>query len=201
MANSLTFDFSGVHFPRKRQSRDSGGHDGRLPGLAVAGFTVVIDSSEQLPFCFSGMYGKHNETLVVPTVVSSLKTGDYSILGIESVLTVERKSASDIVRSVCRGHARLEREHQRMLSMVENGGHAALVCEGSYSEIDDQLRGEGRWEAANTLLGTMISWPCKYHCPWYFAGDRRRAEIITFRLLEKWHNLVCNDEQRKQRDR
>jgi hypothetical protein len=77
-----------------------------------------------------------------------------------------------------------------MLEMVENGGHAALVCERSYAAIDDELRAEGRWKAAETLLGTLASWPIKFRCPWYFAGDRRRAEILTFRLLLRWYGLL-----------
>jgi ERCC4-type nuclease len=174
------FDLNNVRVPKAPAAKPE------AAGLAVCPFQIVVDSREQLPFSFSGL------GVVVPTVVKGLPSGDYSIEGMEELIAVERKSAADIVGSVCAGHTRFEREHHRMLNMVENGGYVALVCEGNYAEIDDGLRSEDRMQAANTLLGTMTSWPCKFRCPWYFAGDRRRAEIITFHLLSKWYRLVMD---------
>ena len=155
------------------------------PDLYVCPFVVVQDNSEQLPFTFQGIVISGKQW-IVKRQRCELKTGDYSIAGLSHLYTVERKSPDDLVGSVCGGHNRLEREHERMQAMIEAGGHAALVCEGNYAAMDEALRADGRWKAAETLLGTMASWPCKFGVPWFFAGDRRRAEILTFRLLLKW---------------
>lgn len=157
--------------------------------LYVCPFTVIVDSREQTPFSFSGLT-LANSTVIVKRERAALATGDYSIKLLEGRVAIERKSPKDLVGSVCGGHARFEREHERMLAMVESGGRVALVCEGSYSAIDDALRADGRWKAAETLLGTVASWPSKFAVPWFFAGDRRRAEILTFRLLLKWYGWI-----------
>uniref|UniRef100_A0A6M3KVA0 Putative nuclease n=1 Tax=viral metagenome TaxID=1070528 RepID=A0A6M3KVA0_9ZZZZ len=126
-----------------------------------------------------------------------MKTADYSIEGHESSILIERKSVDDLVSSVTRGHRKLEAEHQRMLAVVESGGFACLICEGSFSEIDEELRCDGRDNVAETLMGCAASWPQRYRVPWYFAGDRRRAELLGFRVLWKWwnenHEAVSNN--------
>ena len=187
----LAFDLNDVRVRVQRGNQDkqprlAGGSGDLSRPIAVVPFTIVRDSREQIPYEFSGLTDSAGNPLVVKTVIKGIPTGDYSIEGLESFCCVERKTAADLVGSVCGGHARFEREHERMLAIVEAGGHAAVVCEGNYAAIDDELRADGRDAAANTLLGCLVSWPNKYRCPIYFAGDRRRAEIITFHLLSKW---------------
>lgn len=155
------------------------------PDLYVCPFTVIEDNAEQLPWTFQGVVigGRH---WLVKRQRRSLDTGDYSIAGHESFITVERKSPQDLVGSVTAGHARFLREHERMAGMVEAGGFACLVCEGSLDEIDDELRQSDRRGSAETLMGCLASWPMKFRTPWFFAGDRRRAELLAFRLMLKW---------------
>ena len=161
------------------------------PDLWVCPFEVIQDTSEQLPWTFQGIV-MGGRQVIVKRVRKKIWTGDYSIPGLEDrLLTVERKSADDLVGSVIAGHKRLEAEHERMAEMVKAGGAACLICEGSYAAIDDQLRGEGRHKAAETLLGTTVSWPHKFQVPWLFAGDCRHAELLAFRFLYRmWRKLV-----------
>ena len=158
--------------------------------LYVCPFEIIQDTAEQLPFPFQQIV-MGGQQVIIKRVRQHLRTGDYSIIGLEDRLCIERKSPDDLVGSVCGGHVRLEAEHCRMQEMIRAGGFACLVCEGSYSEIDDRLRMEGRDKAADTLLGCVASWPAKFGTPWYFCGDRRRAEIVTFRILYRmWRKLV-----------
>src|SRR5580704_7639874 len=103
--------------------------------LYVCPWTVIVDTREQAPWGFTGMeLGR--KLVVVKKERRALNTGDYSIVGIENKVCIERKSADDLVGSVCGGHARLQREHERMAEMVVAGGSACLIVEGCYSQID-----------------------------------------------------------------
>ena len=61
----------------------------------------IIDSREQKPYS------------LLPAVVSALPTGDYSLVGLESVAAVERKELSDFIGCVTQGRERFERELDR----------------------------------------------------------------------------------------
>jgi ERCC4-type nuclease len=51
--------------------------------------TLIIDSREQEPWCFD------DDEAFEGTEVGGLKTGDYSIKGMEDIITVERKATAD----------------------------------------------------------------------------------------------------------
>ncbi|HUT89758.1 MAG TPA: ERCC4 domain-containing protein [Thermoguttaceae bacterium] len=194
MAESLTFDFSGVHFPRKRQSRDSGGHDGRLPGLAVVPFTIVVDSREQLPYEFSGMTGSNGEPLlIVPLATKGLPNGDYSIEGMEDQIAIERKTLSDLYGSVTWGRARFERE---IVRLAELPGFAAVVIEATWAEIMAPAEHWPEWvnqTDPRSIEGTIVAWSIRYsRVHWWACGSRRGAERRTFSILRKFW-----DEQKK----
>ena len=157
------------------------------PDLYVCPFTVLESNAEQLPWTFQGIVISRRQW-IVKRKRQHMKTADYSVEGYESFLAIERKSATDLVGSVTAGHSPLEREHERMAGIIQAGGFACLVCEGSLSEIDEELRRDGRHGAAETLMSCVASWPMKFKTPWFFAGDRRRAELLAFRLLWKWWN-------------
>lgn len=168
--------------PARSQSGISGSPS---PDLYVCPFTILESSAEQAPWDFSNiiMGGFH---WIIKRKRQYMKTADYSIEGMEDHILIERKSPSDLVGSVCAGHRRLANEHQRMLEVVQSGGFCCLICEGSFSEIDDELQTDGRYAAAETLMGCTSRWPRVYRVPWYFAGDRRRAELLAWRVLWKW---------------
>jgi hypothetical protein len=65
---------------------------------------IVIDSREQTPLNFTRFQYERG----------SLQSGDYSIKGLEQMMTIERKSACDLIQSVTRERARLERELHRL---------------------------------------------------------------------------------------
>ena len=156
------------------------------PGeIVVCPFKAIVDTREQHPWTFQGIQ-RGNDQYIVPREIATLATGDYSIEGFESQYTIERKSSDDLVGSVTAGHQRFEREHERMLAMIEAGGQACVICEGSLASICDELTADGRWKARQTLVGCTASWPFKYRVPWFFAGSRFRAEDLAFSILMKW---------------
>lgn len=157
----------------------------------VCQFAVLVDTREQHPWTFQGLLAAGQKVptqLIVPRKVATLETGDYSIEGHGERFAIERKSASDLIGSVGGGHARFEREHERMAAMIAAGGAACVIVEGSLAAILDELRADGRDAMRRTLLGVVASWPFRFGVPWLFAGDRRTAEELAILILCKWHD-------------
>ena len=155
--------------------------------IEVCPFTVAVDTREQMPWSFQGIVLGQKQ-IVVKQQRQTMQTGDYSIVGREDEIVIERKSVSDMLGSITAGNARFRREHERMAAIVDGGGFACVIVEGDLAKICDDLDdpdGERRI-ASSTVLGIAASWPRRYGVPWYFAGDRRRAELLGFRILWKW---------------
>jgi ERCC4-type nuclease len=164
------------------------GHGQDVAGLDlyVCPFTVLVDTREQAPWTFQQIVIERR-LWTITRIASTLATGDYTIAGCEDRLCVERKSAADLVGSVTAGNARFRREHERMQVVVESGGFACVIVEGSLSAICDELDADaGRKVTSESVLGAVASWPQRYRVPWFFAGDRRTAERLAFKIMLKW---------------
>ncbi len=131
-------------------------------------FTLIIDTREQTPFSFEGMASR----------VATLKTGDYSIAGLEDKVTVERKSYSDAWGSMTAGRARFERCVRRMAEM----DRAAIVIECSLERLAVPPRQVQRVAPAS-VIGGLISWSAQFAIPVYFCGNAAFAERVTVRFL------------------
>lgn len=158
--------------------------------LFVCPFVVAVDTREQAPWTFQQIVIEKRLWLV-KRVVQTLQTGDYSIQGQEQSLVIERKSAEDLVASVTAGNKRFRAEHERMRDVVKfgqpDGGFACVIVEGSLATICEQLDSEpGRRVTSETILGATASWPMRYQTPWFYAGDRRHAELLAMRIMVKW---------------
>jgi DNA excision repair protein ERCC-4 len=129
---------------------------------------VAIDTREQKPYRFAR------------SEVKTLASGDYSIVGLEDRIAVERKTKQDAYSSLGQGRARFERELQR-LSRFD---YAAVVIETS---LPDFLRAPA-FSRMNPRAAarSMIAWSVKYRVCVFFAGDRRHGNALTQQLLEKF---------------
>ncbi len=146
-------------------------------------FTVVVSSLEQARYFFTGLKpdsDQKGDLLIVPTEYRHLRTGDYSIKGLEEYVTVERKTVNDILQTLSSGRDRFEREHQRMSEMT----YAAVVIESTLPEMLNTVHAHG--VSPKTAVRTWLSWEQKFGVPWHWVGDRRLSEVITYRLLEKF---------------
>jgi ERCC4-type nuclease len=68
--------------------------------------TVVVDTREQEPYSF--------DSDKVSAVRKALPAGDYSLVGLEERVAVERKSLTDFVSTVIRGRKRFHRELEKL---------------------------------------------------------------------------------------
>lgn len=129
---------------------------------------VAIDTREQKPYRFAR------------SEVKTLASGDYSVVGLEDRVAVERKSKEDAYSSLGQGRARFERELQRLARF----DYAAIVIETS---LPDFLRAPA-FSRMNSRAAarSLIAWSVKYRVCVFFAGDRRHGNALTQQLLEKF---------------
>jgi len=118
----------------------------------------------------------------------TLTTGDYSVLGFESRIAVERKSVQDLLGSLGgRGGIRRRRFESAFerLSHFERG---AVCIEGGTAEIR-KAKTWGRITGSHGI-GAMISWSARYRVPVYFCSDRTAAKSVCKTYLRlAWEAL------------
>jgi ERCC4-type nuclease len=134
--------------------------------------TIVVDTREQLPLSF--------DPANVLTVRAALPAGDYSILGAEDRVAIERKSLADLVRSFTAARARFMAE-LRVLSTYE---WAAVVVEDGWPNL---LAGRypGTVKPAS-VAAAVVSTMVDLKVPVLFAGDRPGARRMVEDLLVRW---------------
>lgn len=172
---------------RQRRSAEAAARRKLLASTPIVPpFTIIFDQREGIPYGFTNLHAdadQQSRPLAVEVVKGHLETGDYSIVGLERLLCVERKSVADLYGTLGGGRARFEAEHERMAAMTAAGGFACVVIEASLRETLLQPPDSSRL-SSKTVDRTRLSWMQRYHVPWLFEDGRRRAEVTTFRLLE-----------------
>jgi len=142
------------------------------------GFVIAVDSREKHPYHFA-----LSET-------RNLKTGDYSVVGLEERVAIERKRLEELYTVTGRDRDRFTRELERMAGL----DYAALVIEADLPQI---LRGAVFSQVSpKAVIRSLVSWSVRYRVFVFFAGDRRHANALTCRLLEQYwkhhHEHVAN---------
>ena len=128
--------------------------------------TAIIDTREQQPLDLSPL----------KCTTGTLTTGDYSVVGLEDVVAIERKSLPDLIACVGRERERFDREVQRLLAYPVR----ALVIESSWGELE-----LGGWRGKVTpqaVIGSLLGWTA-LGLPIVLADDHRRAGLYVSRLL------------------
>jgi DNA excision repair protein ERCC-4 len=146
---------------------------------------VKIDTREQLPWRFDGLSCDQADgggPLTIPTVVGTLTSGDYSLVGYETRVACERKSLADLYGTLGGGRERFERELVRLAEME----FAAVVIEATWPELCSDPPPHTQLPP-KTVFRSIVAWSVRYpRVHWFPAGPRRLAEITTFRLLERF---------------
>ena len=150
--------------------------------VEVVPFTVLVDQREQKPFQFRGLKAgsaQKQRPLVIPIQKAHLYTGDYSILGFEDRIAVERKSKSDLFFCMGKDRGRFEEQIRRLNEMQ----HAYVIVEAGYESI---LQGCSSSQLTpKTIMRTRISWEMKYpRVHWWMCPSVQFAEAQCFRIFE-----------------
>lgn len=160
----------------------------------VSPFAVIVDSREQAPFHFNAIKTDEGRDLIVPLVHRGLTSGDYSIDGFETLISIERKSLRDFYGSISSGRERFEREIQRLNEMRV----AYVVIEADWNDI---LQPESFTKVpAKVATRTIQSWSIKYpRVHWMPCPSRRFAEVWTYRLCEMFHRQMKHEQEAEPR--
>ncbi len=140
---------------------------------------IVRDSREQSPFHFDGEQYKGSEVRE-----GNLTTGDYSLVGLENRVAVERKSLPDFMASISTGRERFERE------LVRARGLDAfmVVIEAPFSDVvAGKYRSHMKPKAATQTIYSFMS---RYRTTFHFAQSRSWAEYATFHFLRHYARQV-----------
>lgn len=161
------------------------------PDVFTCPFTVAVDTREQLDFTFQWLRTDArdgNRPLIVLTLPATLSAGDYSIIGMETRVAVERKNLADLFSTLGGGRQRFERE----LAKLAVYDFAAVVVEASWDAVLTAPP-EHSQLSPKTIFRSVIAWQIRYpRIHWWFCPGRRFAEITTLRLLERFWK-VNND--------
>ncbi len=128
--------------------------------------TAVIDTREQEPLDLAPLQVERG----------TLATGDYSIRGLEHVISLERKSLPDLLGCIGRDRERFEREVMRLQAYPVR----ALLIESTWQEIE-----AGGWRGKVTpqaALGSLLGWAAS-GIPVLMCGDHDRAGTYASRIL------------------
>ena len=130
-------------------------------------FQIIIDSREQTPLPFSRY----------ATMPGTLYTGDYSIVGMESIFSIERKSVDDLTSCVTgTNRERFERELHRLRGYW----FKRLLVIGTQSDITEHKYTSR--VAPNAVLATLHAFEIRYDCPVVFAETSAQGAA----QVERW---------------
>jgi DNA excision repair protein ERCC-4 len=139
----------------------------KLPAqLNPEAITAIIDNRERLPLDLSPLR----------TTLGTLATGDYSIVGLEHIVAIERKSLGDCLACVGCERPRFDREVQRLLAYPVR----CLVVEATWPQIE-----AGQWRSnvtANAAVGSLLGWIAS-GLPVILAGNHERAGRFVAKIL------------------
>lgn len=122
---------------------------------------IIVDTREQRPYGFDG------------AIRRKLDAGDYSVVGFERIVAVERKTLADFVKTVLRARKRFDRELQTLASYES----VCVVVEASEDDVRAR-RYQGAAPPA-AILGLADRIERAFGIPVVWAGDRQRARAYT----------------------
>jgi len=121
-------------------------------------------------------------------ICKGLVTGDYSVLGLEHLIAIERKGLADLVGCVGRDRERFKRELERLKAFP----YRALVIEANWSQIEN---GEFLGQVSpESVTASLLSWAMD-GLPVIMAGDAAQAAQFVRRMLytaanRRWKELM-----------
>ena len=147
---------------------------------------IVVDTREQAPFTFARFPD-------VEILRETLKTGDYSLAGLQDGVAVERKELGDLIACLTHERPRFERELARGREMIQTGGLFSVMVEATWEDV-----ARGRYRSRmhpQAALQSILAFHARYGVAFILAGNRTAAEYLTHGLLAKFAREVERQEQ------
>lgn len=172
----------------------------------VIPYTIAVDTAETQPYTFEDLKADANKQyrpLVIQCKWQCLgrhphSLGDYSIVGMEGRVHVERKSVEDAQGTVLGWSPKSDREEERPgrrdrfekeLENLEKVECAIVVVEGNIDHIMEVMPSWGEKSSelnAKIWFRSVLAYMQDYRVNWLFCNGRRLAEISTFRFLDRF---------------
>lgn len=147
---------------------------------------IIVDTRETKPWTFEGYQD-------VQVISKKLDAGDYSLLGRENEIRIERKaSTGELAGNFYQKYKQFKNE----LLLLEQVTHRYLVCEfpihfvfdfphnsGIPKRIWPKLRATGQ-----QLMHRIELFEERHGLKTIFCGDRATAEDVTYCLLKEFHD-------------
>lgn len=142
---------------------------------------IVVDTREGLPYTFPEYR----------TTREKLDTGDYSVLGMESQICLERKTIDDFLGSILtKNRDRFFREIKRMTSAAR----AAIIVEANWNDIITGNYPRASSRSLDSIVGTVACIQIDFGIPIHFLSDRQSAQFWALKILERsWRQLSSNN--------
>jgi ERCC4-type nuclease len=148
---------------------------------------VVVDTREQAPFDFNW-----TRNWIGGTITRTLDVGDYSVVGMERLLRLERKSLTDLITTLMQGRTRFFKECETLARFR----HSALLIEATYEDVKSFYKDKlctaahpnavsGSLDALEALFGIPVIYTCQ-HRP--LAEEKAASWLskhFTYWYLEK----------------
>lgn len=136
---------------------------------------IIQDTREQTPLVFK----RSNNLKKVE--VAMLEVGDYSILGYQDQICIERKSAADLFKSVSSDNARFQRELERAKSLE----YFAIVVETTYTNILKKAFKGAKFIKMQgyVTLKILFTLKFKYNIDIFFCDGRTETAQVVRSLL------------------
>jgi len=147
---------------------------------------IIQDTREQLPLNF------RRSKNVEDIITKKLDTGDYSILGYEDKIAIERKSAMDLFGTLGKGHKRFQRELERAVEM----DYFCILVECPFISIyeksfDNAHRSKMR---GDTIIKICYTLKFKYGIDVIFCNGRKESAMIVKNIFMAY--LKQNDKKK-----
>lgn len=164
-------------------------------------YTILVDTAEQLPYTFTSIRADADESLAVievPTRKESLgrhpnSRGDYTLDIAIGRCHVERKSAQDLIGTVLGYGGRRDRFESELINLAQLES-SLIVVEATLPQVlyacQDYLTGDVA-RNRKILHRSLLAYMQDHKVAWYFAGNRRWAEVATFRFLDRFFYKHC----------
>lgn len=156
-------------------------------------FTIIKDTREQEGYTFESSSSRYHTCYGM--VDQKLDTGDYSILGMEDKLCIERKaSAVELANNVGHDQTRFLKEIERMKSFP----YKFLILEFSLSDLMDYPNGtnipEEDWsklKVTNKFMLKMIMEFQLYHdIHVIFCDSKKNAKWAVLSIIKRVNEIL-----------
>lgn len=160
-------------------------------------FKIIVDTREKAPWHFQGLTKRHNKIqkqLLIEKVIKKLPAGDYSILGSETDIAIERKSCQDLVSTIFHGRSRFLKELERL----QNYRFSAVVVEATWQDVlmYCKAKTEANPVSLDSSILAFMERFIKTH--WIFRPTRFSAMKTAYKLFDRYYQ-DCRKEEKNAR--